>query len=51
MGHGAAAVTEGISLLPDWLFLPAHILQGDSAASYKHSCYTETQQSVLRFIT
>lgn len=44
MGHGAAAVTEGISLLPGWLFLPAHILQGAAAASYKHSCYTEMQR-------
>lgn len=44
-GHSAAPLTIGISLPPDWLFLPAHILQGDSAASYKHSCYTEMQQS------
>lgn len=54
MGQGAVPATQGLSLLPGWLFLPARILQGDSAASYKHSCYRDAAVSgeeLLHFIT
>lgn len=37
---------NNFSPLPGWLFLPAHTLQGGTAASYMHSCYTEMHQSV-----
>lgn len=48
-GHGAAPFRKNFSPLPDWLFLPAHAPQGDTAASYMNSCYTEMEQSVDTF--